>query len=501
MKRIIFKCTLLSDIIINAQSATEGTQETLDFIPGSNFLGIVAKDYSEFDNAYDVFHSGKVRFGDAHLAKNNEKSFKAPLSWFYNKGDTDKKKIWIHHALTKEIRERFLNHKDKEGNDDPIQIKQVRTDWVLKDGSRLKHENNFAIKSAYDRTSRRSKDAQMFGYKSLEAGSEWIFYVDIDNEINTDSIITKLVGEKNIGRSRSAQYGRVKIEKTDLKFTSQSSETPIDNKMIIYAESRLAFYDEFGQPNLQPKAEDFNLPKNYKICWELCQVKDQIFAPYKSINNASEADRVCFNKGSIFVFTGNEKIDLTKIESGVGAYLNEGFGQVVVNPLFMKADSNGLLAEIKLKKPETVKTEITSIKESDPSDALFVKWFSSQNKNYENEKKIYKAVTAFVEKNKDSFKNITPSQWGQIRTLATRSDSLDKLKEMLFKPATGDHSYDRADSGFLEHGKTADKWKNCKNILENEIENNESLGLDYIEKLAAQMQKNAKNKENEKGGE
>jgi hypothetical protein len=46
---------LLSDIIINQKAATEGPNKTLDFIPGSNFLGIVAADYDGFgDKAMEV---------------------------------------------------------------------------------------------------------------------------------------------------------------------------------------------------------------------------------------------------------------------------------------------------------------------------------------------------------------------------------------------------------------------------------------------------------------
>lgn len=42
MNVLRFKCTLLSDVILNQKSATEGTNVTLDFIPGNCFLGIVA---------------------------------------------------------------------------------------------------------------------------------------------------------------------------------------------------------------------------------------------------------------------------------------------------------------------------------------------------------------------------------------------------------------------------------------------------------------------------
>ena len=42
MEIMKFKCTLLSDIILSQNSSTKGNQYSLDFIPGNNFLGIVA---------------------------------------------------------------------------------------------------------------------------------------------------------------------------------------------------------------------------------------------------------------------------------------------------------------------------------------------------------------------------------------------------------------------------------------------------------------------------
>ena len=53
MKEIFFKCTLVSDIVLNSKLATEGNMTTLDFIPGSNFLGIVAgKIYNSLQNSH-----------------------------------------------------------------------------------------------------------------------------------------------------------------------------------------------------------------------------------------------------------------------------------------------------------------------------------------------------------------------------------------------------------------------------------------------------------------
>lgn len=89
MKTLQFKCKLLSDVILNQRAATEGNQESLTFIPGNCFLGIVAKDYMNFQpqEQAEIFHSGHVRFGDAHPASKDAKtrSLHIPASLFYPK--------------------------------------------------------------------------------------------------------------------------------------------------------------------------------------------------------------------------------------------------------------------------------------------------------------------------------------------------------------------------------------------------------------------------------
>jgi len=494
MKRLIFKCTFLQDVILTAHSVSEGIPDTLDFIPGSNFLGIVAGSYREFEEngtAYDIFHSGKVRFGDAHLALKNQKSFKAPLSWFIAKGDSIESPKWVHHGLTQTLRDEFVRSYR--------QLKQVRNGWITPDCKHLNVNTNFAIKSAYDRNERKSKDGQMYGYKSLSAGSEWIFYVDMDNSLDCESIVNKLTGKKHIGRSRSAQYGSVEIRPLNKSHLSLSTEKLFNNQcLIIYAESRLAFFNQYGQMTLQPEPEAFNLSEDWQIIWDLCQVNNQIFAPFNGKNKNYEADRVCFEKGSVFVFknNGNAQFDIKKIESGLGGYLNEGFGQVIVNPNFL-ATNEKAESVFKINTSEKEYEHSRSIVDKDSSDEALLSWISNESEIQNNEKKTYRDVARFAGKYKNKFNKISPSQWGQIRAIATEEDTFDDMMNSLFLTIQKDNdgkvrSQDRSKAGFLEHGKMASKWKKGKDTLKSELENHRKYGTEYAVRLATQMQKISK---------
>ncbi len=494
MKKFTLKIKLLSDVIVNATAATEGGGKTLDFIPGSALLGVVAEHYNTFQNPYNIFHNQKVLFGDAHIANNNTRSLKAPLSWYYNKGNSIKDKIWVHHAITNNIFTNLVNNN--------IQLKQARTNWLVfnsqQDANELSIDTNFAIKSAYDRKTRRSKEGQLFGLKSLNAGSEWIFNLLVDENIEEKPIIEKLVGKKHIGKSKSSQYGKVFIEQIKTPTTDFNSTNLItlNNKqyLTIYAESRIAFFNKYGFPTLQPTEKDFGLnPEHWKLDWSKCQTKHSVYSLYNFTNRSFLADRVCFEKGSVFVFekTGNTNIELTQFEKGIGEYLNEGFGQIIVNPHFLNFKENAE-STIKVKKITQQKT-YSYIVENDTSDNTVLKWIENQAKQLNTLEQIRNNILEFKKNNKSKFKRITSSQWGQVRALATVAQNFAQLQSLLFDETTDTNQKHK--KGFLVHGTSANAWKSCYKDLKTELEKNKEFGTEYAIALSATMQKEAKTNE------
>ena len=147
MKTLQFKCKLLSDVILNQRAATEGNQESLTFIPGNCFLGIVAKDYMNFQpqEQAEIFHSGHVRFGDAHPASKDAKtrSLHIPASLFYPKLKSLSEESYIHHF--------YSRSDDKNGaGGQPQQLKQCREgyyEFAENEANAVESLKNFAIKS------------------------------------------------------------------------------------------------------------------------------------------------------------------------------------------------------------------------------------------------------------------------------------------------------------------------------------------------------------------
>jgi hypothetical protein len=167
---------------------------------------------------------------------------------FYPKLQSIAEKCYIHHAYS-----RCSDH-DGEGGK-PQQLKQSREgfyEFSEGEGVAVNTPKSFAIKSAYDRSQRRAQDSQMFGYESLRKGTEFLFEVETDNDDYEQIIIDRLVGKRQIGRSRTAQYGLVEIIHKEVQFSQPKSTNKMFKKegksyAVVYADSRLVFLDENGE--------------------------------------------------------------------------------------------------------------------------------------------------------------------------------------------------------------------------------------------------------------
>ena len=163
MRELIFEITFKSPIILQANSNTQGKINSLDFIPGSAFLGMAASRYGDFNDPFKIFHSGAVKFCDAAPIKDGKEFFKIPLSYFHEKLDDGK--IYNHHLLNDSEFKKFT------------QLKQMRSGYINDENEQLNMNLDFSQKSAYDKNKRRSMDSQMYGYEAFRAGMKWRFSV------------------------------------------------------------------------------------------------------------------------------------------------------------------------------------------------------------------------------------------------------------------------------------------------------------------------------------
>lgn len=494
MKTLKFKCTLKSDVILNVKSATEGNNQTLDFIPGNNFLGIVAgKLYNslQLEEAMYIFHSGKVRFGDAHPCAEgcNVRSLRTPAAMFYPKLNKEtENELYIHYLIpTQDLDSDEMKNK---------QLKQCRKGFYAFDeeiGKPAVCNKSFAIKSAYDREKRHSKDETMFGYESLQKGLVLFFEVEVDDEKYVDEIGKALVGKKRIGRSRTAQYGQVEIEKWDYQ---EIFSNPSIEKAVVYADSRLIFLDDNHEPTVQPTAKNLGFDENDEVLWEDSQIRTFQYAPWNFKRQCYDTDRCGIEKGSVIIVKTKASPKESKY---VGSYNNEGFGKVIYNPDFLKANDKGLsdikLEEIKSdnsrKIPQIINTEDTNL----------LRYINRQIVKRQTNEEIYELVNDFVDHNKKKFTGDSfASQWGTIRCIAMKHRTKTDLQKELFDKTTTRNGKD-IPNAYLTHGVAKDKWEEqgrCnafKAFFKELTEGNAQMALIN---LASEMAKACKEKEDNK---
>ena len=471
MIRMKFTCTLLSDIILNQNAGSKEKQSTLDFIPGNVFLGIAAsKLYASLptEMSMTIFHSGKVRFGDAHPLYEGKRTLKIPAVLYYKKGE----------SLTGDGA--YVMY--KWNPDDGVQPKQCRNGFYAFSGNdgciEVKTTKNIAIKSAYDRNERRSKDEAMFAYESLGKGMRFAF-----DENLSDIIKKALVGRRHAGHSRTAQYGLVNIQEAD--FAEIGSLTPYESFATVYADSRLIFMDAFGNLTFRPTAQDLGFGKDAKIDWDHSQIRIFQYAPWNAKRQVPDADRCGIEKGSVFVINLNGGISPSE-SAYVGCYKNEGFGKVIYNPEFLKADDTGkstlIFKEDKAK--EGMNSEANADLDTYKSalNQPLMQRLMSLNATKCN---IYDIVNEFVSKNARNFRRDDErfaSQWGYIKTLAERSENFDTFQEELDK--------------YLSHGVAQDKWQYKRlyldKFIKEDLKNVANCWREIMINLSAEMAKKCK---------
>lgn len=426
---LYFRCRLLSDVVLSQTSATSGPQTTLDFIPGSCFWGIVANGlYKENSKAlYDILYSGHVRFGDAHPSFGKNRGLRMPVSFYYPKDtdvfrseeDVEPSKVYVHHKI-KEMPADF-------------QLKQCRSGFVVVDDKdfirKIETETEVSVKSAWDRKTRSTAKSQLFTYESLSRGLELLFSVEIADgadKSSAENIVRHLSGRRNVGRSRSAQYGLVEIvQVSEDRYVSIESDfaRSDDDLYTVYADSRLIFLDDMGLPHFRPCPEDLGFAEGARILWEKSQIRTFSYSSFNAYRKSHNSDYTGIEKGSVFVVSSPEP---PGGDGWVGSFKTEGFGHVLYNPVFLsEADENGL-------------SRYRFIRGDRQSDRAAGNLSETDQKLYDMLMSDYKEAVVMSEifRTVNGMRNYfnsaaSVSQWGQIRRIAMSGGSYKDVKERI----------------------------------------------------------------------
>lgn len=452
MPELAIKITLLEDVVVNERPANEGGHKGLDYLPGYLLLGAAAarlyEDCSRED-AWRLFHSGQVQFGNALPLAEGHPVWPMPLCWHEAKDDSA-----IRDGTDYLARDRVFNLQRVELPEEK-QPKQLREGYVRADGYRLTVERSFRMKTAIHPDTGRVAESQLFGYESINAGQSFVARVSALEDFPAElwERLTKVFddgAEVLLGRSRSAEYGRARIH----AWTSPPSAldpapgAADGNETVLWCLSDLALLDEHGQPTLKPSARALGLTRG-AIDWTRSYLRFRRYAVWNQHREGYDLERQVIRQGSVIALTGLDApltdAERAMLAAGVGLHREAGLGRVCVDAKLLVGERPDFAPRFETPGAKDAKEEGES--RTKPNSPLIV-WLERRNEGDKERQAAERASQALRKTLKQCYANArkfagvpehlpigpSPAQWGTLYEAARVADSgnAEKLRERLF---------------------------------------------------------------------
>ena len=488
MPKICFKITLLSELVLPKNSNTQGKNEHLNFINGSVLLGLVAEHYAEFSEPFELFHSGKLCFNAARVLINGKMSYKTPLCFYAPKENVDFSELY--NALFCDFSSPALQEK---------QLKQLPQGYINDDLCYLNPKNNYAL-----RVNLQTKDKELFGFESLQKHLEFGFELFYDEGVaqeDLQKIVQILKGRHFIGKAKSAEFGEIFIERMQ-DFDEKFGENLQNFKEydFIYALSPLVLFDKStAMPSFELNANTLGL-ENARVDLGKSHIKTRLFRAYNAKRGGFDSTRLIIEAGSVIAVSALSDTEKERLRCGVGGFLSEGYGRVLVNPRFLfsgadkkpfkfsifKANSlefshkqplqnsqrREFLLEIQQKGENSRENENSQNKQNEnsrksPQNENLILALRALKYSQSKQQSDFERVTSFIKRHRGHFEKISKAQWGTIRAIAYFEPQ--KYAEKLLE--------------YISQERLSEVFAECKGLLNDFVSQNSSEALQLLAQL------------------
>ncbi|MDS4031992.1 MAG: hypothetical protein RKO66_18265 [Candidatus Contendobacter sp.] len=443
MPTLMLKLTLLDDVVASERPATEGGHTSLDYLPGAMLLGAAAaRLYSKLSRgeAYTLFHSGRVRFGDGLPLANKAPGWPMPLCWHARKGESPTNGQRLDAAKVRNLQcGRFP---------DGAQPKQLREGHIRADGYRLTVRQTLRMKTAIDPDTGRVAESQLFGYEAIQAGQSFLTRIEADDDVPEPlwANLTGVLGgsgELLLGRSRSTEFGRVRAEPLDS--SAAPAFLPVSGaasqEVTLWCLADLALLDAWGQPTLAPSPQALGVSRG-RVDWERSFLRFRRYAPWNAYRCAYDLERQVIRRGSIITLTDVvpplTDAERSRLTAGIGVHREAGLGQVSVDPQLLAGPAPVFAA------PMT--TQPTGTPVAPGASHPLITWLtagqagSATRSAAEQQARAqakalaerYRLARAFIGLAANQPIGPSPAQWGSIYEQARTADDLVALRQALF---------------------------------------------------------------------
>lgn len=434
MNHFTFRVDLLADVVVSASTATAGAHQSLDYLPGAVFLGVAASQlYAALsqEEVWTVFHSGRVRFGNARPLIDNKPAWPVPLAWH----EAKRAPACVNGQLDPQ---RLFNLVTAEAPDDR-QIKALRGGYVDATGRLLKPRTRLRLKTAINPDTQLHEDGQLFGYQSLTAGQSFAGRVDIEDGVPNDlleRIRETLEGNQFIGRSRSAEYGQVRITTDDTPRVIEPTSSQWDkDRCTIWLLSDLALVDAYGKPTLAPRPDHLGLNSGV-IDWHRSFIRTRSYTSFNRYRRSHDMQRDVLMAGSVLTLRLSQGPPENWPEHSLGCNRESGLGDFCLNPALLATSE---LAFEPIAQPATAACVATPVANPPPLVLWLRRRSASESPALREAQKLRLTLVHLYTKCRnrnglgpDQTAGPSPSQWSSVRTAAQHATG-DALIRALFR--------------------------------------------------------------------
>ncbi|MDM8545496.1 hypothetical protein QUF61_03280 [Candidatus Venteria ishoeyi] len=437
MQRLNYTLKLLEPVIISERGANEGGHGSLDYISGASLLGAVANRlYTQLSakDSYFLFHSGKLRFHNAlPLSPHRHPTYPIPFSW--HEAKTGTKVVRDDHVCL----ENLCDLADK-----TQQPKQLRRGYISFCSEYVSPNKQLQMKTAVDPETGRNKTSALFGYASLPAGLSFGFSLDVDTDID-DALLSKvkncLQGILHLGRSRSAQYGRVEVSVADWEEDDLLIQEA-DKGFSIWLLADMALQDSHGQVSFYPEPAHLSFPEAWKASFNLAKsfIRHRSYSPFNGHYRQRELERPVLQMGSMLHFDCENTPSIEDLQQlqqkGLGLYRQAGLGRVWINPprpYIYKAQKKPPVPAVSMPEhplAQWLVNQHDKIRKDDEIEKTVKVWLDEYQTYYLKATKLHKIAPG-------DYAGPGPNQWGRVLEVAQTVSDLSMLKNNLF---SGEHA-------------------------------------------------------------
>jgi CRISPR-associated protein Csx10 len=329
-----FLATLLSDVVLRFDAASAGAGETALYIPGARFLGMAAERlYSTLsqEDAFRFFHSGEVRFGDATFAKEDAQgnmlpTLPTPACFYAQKRD----KRAIANLLV---------------SDAADGARPAKTPFVAADGEFVEPCVEATLKTAIDGLTGTAKTSQLFSYRCLKAGQRFVGYVEAEREADADAASRALEGTRRAGRSKSAEFGEIAVERLGgvaRAAAPVAPSAPPGKTTFFYCLSDMCLpyplQDAPAEALLFAGEGAAHAGKKTSFNAALSFVARRRYAPYNGKLRCRMPEILAVKAGSVLAYDGFP--ETSERVYAVGGHTERGLGRVWRNPSHLLGGEN-----------------------------------------------------------------------------------------------------------------------------------------------------------------